>query len=408
MKAPTLGSAFNVLCTVVGTGLINLPKGFAQSGWIGVPLLTLMGIMAGYTAKILVDCMQYFGNGQKSLQDPLMEEEDEAGGEHRSPSYGDIGQAAFGTFGRWFVTIQMHLTLTMVGCIYHLLAALNLSDLLSISQPIAVLIVAGVVWFHVFLHTMSEVAILSYFNFSINVALAIVVVYCTVTHAPEEKAHTDFVIADGLSLGGAFASFGFSFGAHPILPDVYASMQRPEQYTFMCLATFAVALLVFYLPVACVGYSTYGDLVESPIYETPQLKGVTLVKVIIALLTTHLLMSYVIVLNPPELALESTLNKESTPMVLWKRMGLRTCFVGLTSLIAWQVPISLFGSFLDLVSAFTSTFTVYILPSVFYVKLRGPSRMHPLELLFNCAIILFSLVGSVFGTIGAIEELAGL
>jgi len=64
-----------------------------------------------------------------------------------------------------------------------------------------------------------------------------------------------------------------------------------------------------------------------------------------------------------------------------------------------------FGPFLDLVSACTSTFTVFILPCFFYVKLRGVRSFHPVELGWNVLIILLSLVGATFGTIDAVEEL---
>ena len=206
----TLGAAFNILCTVVGTGLLNLPAGFAQSGWVGAPMLVIMCTMAGYTACVLIKCFKYIGGKESvtgELQNVLMD--DVVGSSGSAETYGDIGQAAFGAFGRWFVVVQMHLTLCMVGTIYHLLAAINL-------------IIAAV-------------------------------------------------------------------------------------------------------------------------------------------------------LTPPQ-----------------------------------------FGSFLDLVSAFTSTFTVFILPCLFYLKLRGgpwsspPRYINPLEIASNGLILIFNIVGATFGTVGAIQELISL
>ena len=69
---------------------------------------------------------------------------------------------------------------------------------------------------------------------------------------------------------------------------------------------------------------------------------------------------------------------------------------------------------LDLVSAFTSTFTVFILPCLFYLKLRGgpwsspPRYINPLEIAWNGLILIFSIVGATFGTVGAIQELISL
>ena len=191
-KSSSLGAAFNILCTVVGTGLLQLPHGIAQSGWVGVPLLILMSFMACYTAYVIVKCFDYIKpnsplalhgvmtsdvaaasqqtvevavppgqgpgssmqvntrsglvqvtipNGVKEgetfhvqvpgvhAMDPATLPDDNSNG--KVLSYADIGEAAFGSAGAWFVSVQMHVTLTLVGTIYHLLAAHNLHDLIS-------------------------------------------------------------------------------------------------------------------------------------------------------------------------------------------------------------------------------------------------------------------------------------
>ena len=62
----------------------------------------------------------------------------------------------------------------------------------------------------------------------------------------------------------------------------------------------------------------------------------------------------------------------------------------------------------------TSTFTVFILPCAFYLKLRGgpwsapPRRMHPAEGAWALLILSVSVVGAGFGTVGAIQELVVL
>ena len=68
--------------------------------------------------------------------------------------------------GRWFVNSQVHITLVGVAIVYHLLAALNIHSLAadSLSMPASVALVAALVWLHVFLKTLGEVAALSYFN----------------------------------------------------------------------------------------------------------------------------------------------------------------------------------------------------------------------------------------------------
>jgi amino acid permease len=147
----TLGAAFNILCTVVGTGLLNLPAGFAQSGWVGVPFFVVMCTMAGYTACVLIKCFDYIGTRHHATGEaPSDLTEGDAASAPKRETYGDIGQAAYGACGRWFVTVQMHLTLVMVATIYHLLAAINLRNLFpQLSQPAAVMLVAATVFGYV-------------------------------------------------------------------------------------------------------------------------------------------------------------------------------------------------------------------------------------------------------------------
>lgn len=170
-SSSTVGAGFNMVCTVVGTGLLQLPFGLSLAGWVGVPLLVLMALMAAYTARVLGLC---FGMLRQRQTDGLLSEEATT----RAKTYGDVGEAAFGAVGRWFVTVQMHLTLIMVATIYHLLAMLNVHWLSrgAIGLDASALLVGLLLWLHVWLQTLGDVALLSYANVSINAALLAVVI----------------------------------------------------------------------------------------------------------------------------------------------------------------------------------------------------------------------------------------
>lgn len=264
-QSSTAGAAFNMLCVVVGTGLLQLPYGVSQSGWIGVPLLVMMAAMACYTAVILGKCLHL---ARARAVEGL--EEDTAGGSCGLPSpasssdrstiviggalaagtpllvqspvrrrppaipmtgataaasaaacahirsYGDIGHCAFGLVGRWFVVVQMHLTLVMVGTIYQLLASINLLQMVSpgsvgwLDETRSALLLGGLLWFHVFLTTLSEVAVLSYLNICINVALLAVVIAQATTHPPSNPPSHVLIGPNTRAFGSAFASFGFA------------------------------------------------------------------------------------------------------------------------------------------------------------------------------------------------------
>lgn len=69
-----LGS-FNIICCVVGVGLLGLPYALSQSGWIGIPLLILTCVMSTFTCAILGDAIDVcidgdFANEHKSGRSP--------------------------------------------------------------------------------------------------------------------------------------------------------------------------------------------------------------------------------------------------------------------------------------------------------------------------------------------------
>ena len=292
----TVGAAFNMLCVVVGTGLLQLPYGVRQSGWVGVPLLVMMAVMACYTAVILGRCLHlaraqaaqrvegvlaFAGAGALSParpatpvepasgaagtpllaqgpaiavapepQPPTLAAAASAAATARIQTYGDIGHAAYGSFGRWFVVVQMHVTLVMVGTIYQLLTSINMVDVVGpggwLTETRAALLLGAVLWLHVFLKTLSEVAVLSYLNILINVALLVVVVTQAAAHPPAEPPTHAFVGRDVRAFGSAFASFGFAYGVHPMIPSIIQSMRSPAHFAPMAVASF-VGVLCFYV-----------------------------------------------------------------------------------------------------------------------------------------------------------------
>jgi len=316
--------------------------------------------------------------------------------------------------------VQMHVTLIMVATIYHLLAALNVHWLANLSLPVSALIVAGVVWLHVFLKTLGEVAILSYVNFTINCTLLAVVIIETLSHPPTITINgtttnvdedQQLIVNDIMSVGGAFASFGFAYGCHPILPDVRGSMLRPEQYSPMIVFCFGVALAL-YVPFVTIAYATYGVGIESPIYETSYITCLPVMRAIKAVTIFPMIFTYPLVLTPPEGALERALDVDSRAAPRLWRIGLRSLFVvfttGATILVRSKEN---FGPLVDLVSSCTSTFTVYLLPCAFHLKLRGiggPHGIGKLELAANVAVIALASIGAIFGTVQALEQLASL
>jgi len=370
--------------------------------------------IASYTAIILIKCMNP-PSGRKLY------------------TYAQVGEEAMGTPGRWLVNVTLHATLLGVATIYLILAGNNLSYLLNsvpwssaaadnyvksvlqISPAWCTVIIAVLVWGHVWLTTLHEVGFLSAFNVCVAVFLFLVVIVEVLDNIPPDRGTHHFVnkAYDGLSLAGAFVSFAFSFGAHAILPTVYETMKKPKQFNVMLTLTF-IAILFFYVPMSTVGYYAFGDGTLSPIYDNlcsasdpactfDQQLGKWLA---VFAITCHLMMSFPIILNPTELAFEGLFNIHKFPPAKRKLLSvsLRTCLVILTVLIAEFIPD--FSAFLNLVSSCTNTATSFVLPCLFHLIIFWPTvKTNPLIIAVDVFIIIISTVAGIFGATFAVGSI---
>ncbi len=174
-------------------------------------------------------------------------------------------------------------------------------------------------------------------------------------------------------------------------------MSRPQQYTPMISLTMLGAVL-FYVPMALIGYYVFGEGVKSPIYDS--LPSGPAVKAIVVAVTAHVLMSFCVIVNVPERAIERYLGiSEKLALRIASRTALLLFIAGLAVLL-----VKVFGPLLDFVSSITSTFTVFILPCACYLKLfKGQLGMHIIA--WNWLIMLLAVLGGAFGLYESINEM---
>jgi len=377
-------SAFNICCTVVGVGLLDLPYALAQSGWIGIALMVVMAMFATYTAIILI---RPFRRPEELTSEKL-------------ETYGDLGHLALGPFGRYTVEVFQHVTLVGAATVFLVLSS---SFLLSLvpqleSTKWATLVLVGVVYGHVFLKTLKEIGILSAFNLSVAVFLVVVVVIEAIRNRDASAEHD--IIRLGPTLAVSFANISFAFSVHPLLPDIFQNMAQPSRYTQMVSGSFIVVCLL-YLPMAIMGYYSFGRDIEGEILSV--LPSSTLVTIVTWAITVHVCMSFCIVVNPSERALERLCGIDRSPYELFLRILIRTCLLGFIGGLAVLVPD--FPDMLTLVSSITSTGTVFVLPTIFNIKLYRRTMGIP-ALVLNITILIVAVVGGIIGGIQGLEGMA--
>eukprot|EP00761_Pharyngomonas_kirbyi_P000876 gb/GECH01000877.1/.p1 GENE.gb/GECH01000877.1/~~gb/GECH01000877.1/.p1 ORF type:complete len:451 (+),score=48.54 gb/GECH01000877.1/:1-1353(+) len=386
---------YNIVCSVAGSGILQLPKAISHGGWISLGILVLLSFQCCYTGKKLVQCMTI----RRHPDHPLI-------------SYQQIGEAAFGRIGSW-ITLFFQIATLSGGCtLYLILLGTNMHEIFPVLEThIWIMIATAILLPMTWLKSMKEVSLVSMLGMAASAFTVVVVVVLGTVDKTDLKREASQNVSNqvvNVSWNGipqSFAGMAFSFGGHSVFPKVAHTMKKPQQ--FNRVANFAfLSIAGLYIPVAIVGYWVYGDSVKSPILQSlPQDWVNTIANVLI---TLHIAFAYPIIANPIFAYIENAINmprrEHHTPnRALILRLSLRSIVVFITMIIAITVPF--FGEFLSFIGAFSVTAVVFILPVVFTLRLTPRNEIGWFEYIWMASILLVGTVGSIIGSITAVQAI---
>eukprot|EP00939_MAST-03C_sp_MAST-3C-sp1_P003315 g3315.t1 len=296
---------FSILCTMAGTGILQLPLTAHQGGWVCVGLIVIVAFMAnstvivqifhkatllGVTTIFLILCGKFLLEG--------------IGGDGKEGLF-DFGHEDDNGRSRWqvyFTCMSAGLVLIPVLSLKHLgetapLAAFGLAaSMMVVFEVVAYAFVLGRVDRQVALDY--DLPLPDNYN---------------QTHPGDGRVqyHT-FEISGFVS---AFAAITLSFGGHAVFPSIEREMKHPERFA----ATFDfafVCLVVLYLATCISGYATFGDIVYSPVLcnfsrDRSSAMGIitAITKLVIAL---HVMSAYPLLLITAATDIEHALGIEAT------------------------------------------------------------------------------------------------
>ncbi|KAF7131989.1 hypothetical protein RHSIM_Rhsim09G0149600 [Rhododendron simsii] len=253
-------NGINVLC---GVGILSTPYAVKQGGWVGLSILVVFAVLSFYTGLLLRACL----DSQPGLE-----------------TYPDIGQAAFGTVGRFAISdlLDIHQLMflhtnkkLLVGLVvwkaccveYIILESDNLSALfpnlhLSLGgfvlnshhlfALLATIAVLPTVW-------LRDLTVLSYISVG-GVIASILVVLCLFWVGLVDKVgfHTKGTTLNLTTLPVAIGLYGYCYSGHAVFPNIYTSMEKPSQFPAVLLTCFGICTLM-YAGVAVMGYLMFGE-----------------------------------------------------------------------------------------------------------------------------------------------------
>ncbi|XP_071495864.1 uncharacterized protein [Diadema antillarum] len=387
---------------MAGTGVLALPRAIVDAGWFGLPLIIVGAFMSGYTGIILGRCWTI-----------VKERFPEKYGGHTRYPYPAIGSEAFGKLGSYSVRFCVNATLFGVSTVFLLLAADNMQTLVHSSKlvfcvwlPIIAVCLVPLTW----LGTPKDfwpVAIGAMGATSIACLLMFIQILMDIPEEPPSHTSPSFV-----SFFIAFGTIIFAFGGHAAFPTIQHDMNDPRQFPKSVFLAYGIIVLM-YFPIAAAGYFVYGDAFldqnTDNILDVITPGGIQ--KTVITMIMLHLVLGFVIVINPLCQELEEALG---IPLHFsWKRAVLRTMVVGLVLFTGETIPH--FGAILSLVGGSTVTFLTFVFPSLFYLRLNAvenPSgRWEKRNLglhhkIIHAEIILVGVVGGVASTFSVIYSMA--
>jgi len=251
---------------------------------------------------------------------------------------------------------------------------------------------------------------------SLTVAAFVVIVgiYQAIDNTYQEDRKQVFMwIGDFKDIVEAFTIVMFGFGVHAVLPTLEYSMETPSDFPLVSNISFTI-ITELYVLVAIAGYAGFANALSScgilsslsSVYQDSTVFDV-LVKIVIALLTLHLILTFPIPMNPINLNIESIFgtSKLDPKKEVVTRVMLRTVLMLLVVFVASVVPY--LSDIISILSSIAGAAVAFILPCIFYYVLNRENYV-PIpkwQIALQAGTVLLGLAVGVAGTYLGVDSL---
>ncbi|XP_019052955.1 PREDICTED: vacuolar amino acid transporter 1-like isoform X2 [Nelumbo nucifera] len=377
-------NGINVLC---GVGILSTPYAAKEGGWLGLSILFIIAMLSWYTGILLRKCLD---------SEPGLE------------TYPDIGQAAFGTVGRLFISIVLYVELYACCVEYVILESDNLSsffpnahlsfgglqlDSHHLFALIFILAVLPTVW-------LRDLSVLSYISAG-GVIASILVVLCLfwIGLVDQVGFHNKGTTLNLTTLPVAIGLYGYCYSGHAVFPNIYTSMAKPSQYPSVLLTTFTICTLL-YAGAALIGYTMFGETTESQ-FTLNMPHDLVASKIAVWTTVVNPFTKYALTMMPVALSLEELIPSVHLKSHMYAIL-IRTALVISTLLVALSVPF--FGFVMALVGSLFTMLVSLILPCACFLRiLRGKVTMFQGSMCI--LIIIVGVICSGYGTFSALSKI---
>ena len=195
-----------------------MPYAISQGGWIGLSFLLIFAVICCYTGILLRRCIDL---------DPSI------------VGYPDVGQVAFGTYGRIIVSVLLYFELFAVAAEFLILEGDNLTQLIAwkgiklkyfeLTPEQSFIIISSIVMLPtVWLRDLRLLAYISAGGVIACVTVFVATSWFGISHSGFTYQSGNLVNLQGLPI--AVGLYAFCYCGHAVFPSIYCSMQDRKQF----------------------------------------------------------------------------------------------------------------------------------------------------------------------------------